>query len=465
IAVLTDTPEDARGGVLCDGRGEVRAFFASFDFQSARREHCSEETTEAFGIPANVFLPMLEAVKKSPDSTPEVRSLDVEITAVDLATLARGAGKLPQKWMQAVLQRCGQQGQVPRAICVNRVLATGASTGRLRPGDVLLSVAGKTIACALDVEEALLPPKKGAKAAPPEVVIRVLRDQREVLEYVTPSILGSEDRQNWCVCKLEFAFQPAVSAALVTVIFAKEYGITADGELEGGLGDDSSPRVQKWARAPADSSLPQQGSRGRATVSALGGLAEDFGKQPITVPFKCMGTMLNCSSEDPCNQGSCTSTFHSCKWLGTGVFQQCGASAGACQSESRCYLECRGARLSGTACNQRVVKTGADCNNGFVKSGALGMACTVDPEDSTRCIEKHPCADDAELVIWAGMVLRRTPRCILERCGPSAARAGGVFVQNLLAGSPAESREMHPHCFLMEMNGVPVRALSRLGKE
>ncbi|CAJ1407712.1 unnamed protein product [Effrenium voratum] len=260
IAVLTDTPEDARGGVLCDGRGEVRAFFASFDFQSARREHCSEETTEAFGIPANVFLPMLEAVKKSPDSTPEVRSLDVEITAVDLATLARGAGKLPQKWMQAVLQRCGQQGQVPRAICVNRVLATGASTGRLRPGDVLLSVAGKTIACALDVEEALLPPKKGAKAAPPEVVIRVLRDQREVLEYVTPSILGSED--------------------------------------------------------------------------------------------------------------------------------------------------------------------------------------------------------DAELVIWAGMVLRRTPRCILERCGPSAARAGGVFVQNLLAGSPAESREMHPHCFLMEMNGVPVRALS-----
>ena len=24
IAVLTDTPEDARGGVLCDGRGELR---------------------------------------------------------------------------------------------------------------------------------------------------------------------------------------------------------------------------------------------------------------------------------------------------------------------------------------------------------------------------------------------------------------------------------------------------------
>lgn len=32
----------------------------------------------------------------------------------------------------------------------------------------------------------------------------------------------------------------AVSAALVTVIFAKEYGITADGELEGGLGPVAS---------------------------------------------------------------------------------------------------------------------------------------------------------------------------------------------------------------------------------
>eukprot|EP00435_Cladocopium_sp_Y103_P042382 s1077_g11.t1 len=69
--------------------------------------------------------------------------------------------------------------------------------------------------------------------------------------------------------------------------------------------------------------------------------------------------------------------------------------------------------------------------------------------------------DDAELVIWSGMVLRRTPRCILERCGESVApRAGGVFVQCVLAGSPAETRSLHPHCFLMEMNGKPVNTLS-----
>ena len=111
------------------------------------------------------------------------------------------------------------------------------------------------------------------------------------------------------------------------------------------------------------------------------------------VPLKCIGSMLNCSSEDPCAEGSCTKTFHRCTHLGSGIFQQCGASnSGACQAVSKCYMECRGTHLSGTACKDREVTTGSDCNNAFVKTGDLGMACTVDPDDSTRCIEKHPCA-------------------------------------------------------------------------
>ncbi|CAE8631252.1 unnamed protein product, partial [Polarella glacialis] len=69
--------------------------------------------------------------------------------------------------------------------------------------------------------------------------------------------------------------------------------------------------------------------------------------------------------------------------------------------------------------------------------------------------------DDDELVIWAGLVLRRTPRCILERCGESVApRAGGVFVQTVVGGSPADTREIHPYCFLMEIDGHPIRQLS-----
>ena len=51
-------------------------------------------------------------------------------------------------------------------------------------------------------------------------------------------------------------------------------------------------------------------------------------------------------------------------------------------------------------------------------------------------------------------------RCILERCGESVApRAGGVFVQCVLAGSPAETRSIHQHCFLQEMNGQEVQSL------
>jgi len=277
IIVLADTPEDARGGVLCNKRGEVRALFAAFDWQGAR---VREETTEAFGIATSVFAPLLDAFQKEPNLKPQVRCLDVEVSAVDMATLARGAaGKMPSAWMQSVLRRCGQQGQVARAIRVSRVLPTGAADGKLLPSDVLLSIDGQTIACALDVEEALWPRSRQktkaargsaakrtrsprAAACPSEAVaVRVFREGWEIEVMVTPSLLGSED--------------------------------------------------------------------------------------------------------------------------------------------------------------------------------------------------------DAELVIWAGLVLRKTPRCILERCGPSVvAKAGGVFVQHVLGGSPADSQELNPHCFLKEMDGRQVHHLS-----
>lgn len=69
--------------------------------------------------------------------------------------------------------------------------------------------------------------------------------------------------------------------------------------------------------------------------------------------------------------------------------------------------------------------------------------------------------DDARLLIWAGLVLRATPRCILERCGESVARcASGVFAQNVLGGSPADARELMAHWFLLELDGYAVQTLS-----
>eukprot|EP00933_Yihiella_yeosuensis_P014079 TRINITY_DN12758_c0_g3_i1.p1 TRINITY_DN12758_c0_g3~~TRINITY_DN12758_c0_g3_i1.p1 ORF type:complete len:686 (+),score=123.77 TRINITY_DN12758_c0_g3_i1:291-2060(+) len=308
IVVLADTPEDARGGVLCDASGQIRGFFGQFDWQGPRKE----ETTEAFGIPANVFAPLLEAVKKNPEVKPQVRSLDLDVSAVDVSTLARGAaGKLPKKWMEAVFRRCGQQGQVARAIRVGRVLSTGASEGYLRPGDVLLSVGSRTIACALDVEEALWSDSGNSASS----------------RGAKPS--GSRDR-------------------------SKSAG--GRGKSEGGR-----------SRSPRGRGMQKDGSGGSSSSSA----------STVTI---------------------------------------------------------------------RVFRDGAE----------------VDVEVKPSVLSSE---DDQELLIWAGLVLRRTPRCILERCGESVAPlAGGVFIQTILGGSPADTCHIHPHCFLMEMDGHPIRDLADVVK-
>jgi len=69
--------------------------------------------------------------------------------------------------------------------------------------------------------------------------------------------------------------------------------------------------------------------------------------------------------------------------------------------------------------------------------------------------------DEARLIMWAGLVLRSPPRCVFDRCGSTVVQhfrthPGGVFVQRILSGSPAEARELVSQCFLVEIDGVPV---------
>jgi len=146
-----------------------------------------------------------------------------------VAALARGAqGKLPRDWLQAVALHCDRQGQAARALRVHRVLPAGASEGRLEPGDIVLGVNGRPIACCFDIESALAPPppvtaraitkakakgkgKAKAKAqlrrpaaasdtnenrlAVPagDVSIKVFRSGTEIEVSVKPSLLGSQD--------------------------------------------------------------------------------------------------------------------------------------------------------------------------------------------------------------------------------------------------------------------------------
>eukprot|EP00931_Biecheleriopsis_adriatica_P118130 TRINITY_DN93593_c0_g1_i1.p2 TRINITY_DN93593_c0_g1~~TRINITY_DN93593_c0_g1_i1.p2 ORF type:complete len:218 (-),score=40.31 TRINITY_DN93593_c0_g1_i1:25-648(-) len=174
-----------------------------------------------------------------------------------------------------------------------------------------------------------------------------------------------------------------------------EVGITAGGALEGvssgsdGSGDAKSTRSELSA-GEADNWDSSAGA---------GSLLEDAAQQPepISPERKCTGTMLSCSNPsvgDPCSKSSCVNAFHNCEELGPGVWKQCQPVNGGAECKARdiCYLQCRGKLLTGTACGQRIVKTGADCNNGWVNTGTGGMRCTVDPEDASRCIEKEPCA-------------------------------------------------------------------------
>jgi len=203
IVVLADTPEDVKGGVLCDNDGSIRALLAQFDWQGTHRDE-----SEPFGIPTHVFSHLVDMMRTNPGVIPVIPSLDIEVSAVDVAKLVQGAGKLPPHWLKTVGQRCSTQGQVARALRVNRIMPTGASDKNLKAGDVLLTIAGKTIACGHDIESALTCERapllkkpagvhKGAPTLSPRepVSIKVFRDGSEVEVTVTPSMLGSEDDQ------------------------------------------------------------------------------------------------------------------------------------------------------------------------------------------------------------------------------------------------------------------------------
>jgi hypothetical protein len=70
-------------------------------------------------------------------------------------------------------------------------------------------------------------------------------------------------------------------------------------------------------------------------------------------------------------------------------------------------------------------------------------------------------SEDADFFIcWAGIVLRRAPRCALERGGEAFAHMdGSVFAQATLGGSPADGREIMSQWFLLDIDGHPIKSL------
>lgn len=162
------TVEDATstvGGVLTDGKGRVRAFWASFSTGSGK-------AMEGFfaGIPARqvrrIVAPLREGLPVA------WRSLDVELEPLTLAEArARGLGVEQARRLEKHDPR-GRQ-----VLAVRSVTAGSPSEGLLAPGDLLISIDDEPVTRFHDVERASMRES---------VDLRVLRDGEEI-DLVVPT--------------------------------------------------------------------------------------------------------------------------------------------------------------------------------------------------------------------------------------------------------------------------------------
>jgi S1-C subfamily serine protease len=143
------------GGVLADGKGRVRAFWASFSTDAP-----DQNGSFFAGIPAPIVLDMVRPLR---EGHPFVwRTLGVEWEPISLAE-ARGFGLSGND--AARLE--AHDPERPQVLVVDRVARGGPADGRLAAGDLLLDVGGKPVTRFREVEEA---------SQQPAVSMTVLRD-------------------------------------------------------------------------------------------------------------------------------------------------------------------------------------------------------------------------------------------------------------------------------------------------
>lgn len=192
--LLTDCPEQATGGVLCDPKGFVTAIYTV-----AQGTEDGQQVRLGFCIPTYVLQPLIDHVatlQDKPLTTPVVPSLEVEFAHAELQRLRR----LPQRIRPPVpwLKRLGALGDT--AVKVGAVAAAGPCDGRLNEGDLLVAVDGEAVGSVRDVDarlhDALVKVQSESSSSGEkgllQVKLSVLRGGKEREVSVPVALLGND---------------------------------------------------------------------------------------------------------------------------------------------------------------------------------------------------------------------------------------------------------------------------------
>jgi hypothetical protein len=167
---LVNGPTDF-DGVLTDSAGAVVGLWSSFAWESGR-----ELQQENRGVTIGVVADMLRRVQASQP----LFSLEAEFVPQPLAA-ARRLG-LPDTWLRKFELASPNQRQV---LSIVRLVGGSPAVGRLKQGDILLSIDDKVVTKFREVELAV--------ADKPEVKVMVWRDGEEQLVTLATAALSGND--------------------------------------------------------------------------------------------------------------------------------------------------------------------------------------------------------------------------------------------------------------------------------
>lgn len=159
------------GGVLVDSQGHVQAFWASYNSSDRKDPNTPLEFFRGFS--SDLLEDILQQLQRGENAS--YRSLEAELWPISLSQ-ARDVG-LSDEWLNKIQEHSGRR----HILNVRRLVANTDASRKLKTGDLLLAVNGKTCTSFRDVEIAT----KDVE----EVKLTLLRNMMEVEETVSTVLL------------------------------------------------------------------------------------------------------------------------------------------------------------------------------------------------------------------------------------------------------------------------------------